>query len=50
LAFCLLSIAAWFTPERLKDFSNVDGVVALSHDIGYGMEMSGEILKGAVST
>jgi altronate hydrolase len=38
-------IAAWFTPERLKDFPNVDGVVAFSHDIGCGMEMSGEPME-----
>ncbi len=35
-------IAEWFTPERLKDYPNVDGVVALSHSIGCGMEMTGE--------
>ena len=35
-------IAAWFTPERLADYPNVDGVVAFSHSIGCGMEMSGE--------
>jgi altronate hydrolase len=35
-------IAEWFTPERLADFPNVDGVVAFSHSIGCGMEMSGE--------
>ncbi len=34
-------IADWFTPEQLKEFPNVDGVVAFSHDIGCGMEMSG---------
>ena len=38
-------IADWFTPERLKDFPNVDGVVAFSHDIGCGMEMSGEPMQ-----
>ncbi len=38
-------IASWFTPERLKDFPNVDGVVAFSHDIGCGMEMSGEPME-----
>ena len=38
-------IADWFTPERLKDFPNVDGVVAFSHDIGCGMEMSGEPME-----
>lgn len=38
-------IADWFTPERLKDYPNVDGVVAFSHDIGCGMEMSGEPME-----
>jgi altronate hydrolase len=35
-------IAEWFTPERLADYPNVDGVVAFSHSIGCGMEMTGE--------
>ncbi len=35
-------IAAWFTPERLAEFPNVDGVVAFSHGLGCGMEMTGE--------
>lgn len=35
-------IAEWFTPERMKAFPNVDGVVAFSHSLGCGMEMSGE--------
>jgi altronate hydrolase len=35
-------IAEWFTPERLADYPNVDGVVAFSHSLGCGMEMSGE--------
>jgi altronate hydrolase len=38
-------IAEWFTPERLKDFPNIDGVVAFSHGIGCGMEMSGEPMQ-----
>ena len=38
-------IAEWFTPERLKEFPNVDGVVAFSHSIGCGMEMSGEPMQ-----
>ncbi len=38
-------IAEWFTPERLADFPNVDGVVAFSHSIGCGMEMSGEPME-----
>src|SRR5689334_1333243 len=33
-------IAEWFTPERLADYPNVDGVVAFTHGIGCGMEMS----------
>ena len=35
-------IAAWFTPERLADYPNVDGVVAFAHGSGCGMEMTGE--------
>ena len=35
-------IAAWFTPERLAAYSNIDGVVAFTHGSGCGMEMSGE--------
>ena len=35
-------VAEWFTPERLKDFPQIDGVVGLSHGLGCGMEMSGE--------
>lgn len=35
-------IAAHFTPERLAAWPNVDGVVAFTHGIGCGMEMSGE--------
>ena len=35
-------IADWFTPERLAGYPNVDGVVAFSHGLGCGMEMSGE--------
>jgi altronate hydrolase len=38
-------IAEWFTPERLADYPNVDGVVAFSHSIGCGMEMSGEPMQ-----
>ena len=38
-------IAQWFTPERLRDYPNVDGVVAFSHGIGCGMEMSGEPMQ-----
>jgi altronate hydrolase len=35
-------IAAWFTPERLADYPNVDGVVAFAHGTGCGMELTGE--------
>jgi altronate hydrolase len=38
-------IAEWFTPERLADYPNIDGVVAFSHSIGCGMEMSGEPMQ-----
>ena len=38
-------IAQWFTPERLAEFPNVDGVVAFSHSIGCGMEMTGEPMQ-----
>ncbi len=36
------AIADWFTPERLAEFPNVDGVAAFSHPLGCGMEMTGE--------
>lgn len=35
-------IAEAFTEERLAPYPNIDGVVALSHGLGCGMEMSGE--------
>ena len=35
-------VAEWFTPERLAEFPNVDGVVAFAHGTGCGMEMTGE--------
>ncbi len=38
-------IAEWFTPERLADYPNVDGVVAFSHGLGCGMEMTGEPMQ-----
>lgn len=38
-------IAEYFTPERLAEFPNVDGVVAFSHSIGCGMEMTGEPMQ-----
>jgi altronate hydrolase len=34
--------AARFTPERLRDFRNVDGVLSFSHGSGCGMEFGGE--------
>ena len=38
-------IAEWFTPERLAEYPHVDGVVAFSHSIGCGMEMTGEPMQ-----
>ncbi|HET9577592.1 MAG TPA: altronate dehydratase family protein [Usitatibacter sp.] len=35
-------IADHFTAERLAAYANVDGVVALTHELGCGMEMTGE--------
>jgi altronate hydrolase len=35
--------AARFTPERLREYPNVDGVVAFSHGHGCGMEFGGEL-------
>lgn len=35
-------IADWFTEARLADWPGVDGVVAFTHEIGCGMEMTGE--------
>jgi altronate hydrolase len=35
-------IAEWFTPERLAAYPNIDGVAAFSHQMGCGMEMTGE--------
>ncbi|CAN7514179.1 UxaA family hydrolase [Pseudomonas brassicacearum] len=35
-------IANAFSPERLKDFPNVDGVVAITHGSGCGMGAKGE--------
>ena len=35
-------IADWFTPERLAEYPNIDGVVAFIHQMGCGMEMTGE--------
>jgi altronate hydrolase len=38
-------VAEAFTAERLADYPNIDGVVALSHGLGCGMEMSGEPME-----
>ena len=35
-------MADWFTPERLAEFPNIDGVAAFTHSTGCGMELSGE--------
>jgi altronate hydrolase len=35
-------VAAYFTPERLADYPNIDGVVAFSHMSGCGMARSGQ--------
>jgi len=35
-------VADYLTADRLMDYPNVDGVVALSHTLGCGMEMTGE--------
>ncbi len=35
-------IAEYFTPERLADYPNIDGVCAFAHGTGCGMEMTGE--------
>jgi altronate hydrolase len=35
-------IAAYFTPERLADYPNVDGVVAFAHGTGCGMAGDGD--------
>jgi len=37
-------IADWFTPEKLVDYPNVDGVVAFSHPLGCGCEMTGDAM------
>ena len=38
-------ISEYFTPERLAPYPNIDGVVAFSHSIGCGMEMTGEPMQ-----
>ena len=35
-------VAEYFTPERLAEYPNVDGVVAFAHGTGCGMELTGE--------
>jgi altronate hydrolase len=44
-ATVIRKIAEHFTPERLADYPNVDGVVAFAHGLGCGMEMSGEPMQ-----
>lgn len=39
------AVADWFTPDRLADFPNVDGVAAFTHSTGCGMELSGEPMQ-----
>jgi altronate hydrolase len=39
------AIADHFTPERLADYPNVDGVAAFAHALGCGMEMTGEPMQ-----
>lgn len=35
-------VSQWFTPERLVRYPNVDGVIPVIHELGCGMEKSGE--------
>jgi altronate hydrolase len=35
-------IAGYFTPDRLKDYPNVDGVIALTGSYGCGIDIGGE--------
>jgi len=37
-------IANWFTPDRLADYPMVDGVVPYVHEMGDGMERTGEAM------
>jgi altronate hydrolase len=39
------AVADHFTPDKLADFPNVDGVAAFTHGIGCGMELSGEPMQ-----
>lgn len=36
------NVADWFTLQRLEAWPNVDGVIPFIHEIGCGMEMTGE--------
>ncbi|MDG2384609.1 MAG: altronate dehydratase family protein [Pirellulaceae bacterium] len=36
------AVAAHFTPERLRDYPNVDGVVAFTHHSGCAMQFAGQ--------
>jgi arabinonate dehydratase len=35
-------VAEYFTPERLAEYPNIDGVVPFTHGLGCAMEMTGE--------
>jgi altronate hydrolase len=39
------AVADHFTPDKLADYPNVDGVAAFTHGIGCGMELSGEPMQ-----
>ncbi|NKE46396.1 altronate dehydratase [Roseomonas frigidaquae] len=39
------AVADWFTPERMAEWPNVDGVAAFTHSTGCGMELSGEPMQ-----
>lgn len=41
-AHTIREITAYFTPERLAAYPNVDGVIALTHGSGCGMRLGGE--------
>lgn len=41
-AHTIREIAAYFTPERLAAYPNVDGVIALTHGSGCGLRLGGE--------
>ncbi|MBU8539021.1 UxaA family hydrolase [Falsiroseomonas tokyonensis] len=39
------AVADWFTPDRMAEWPNVDGVAAFTHSTGCGMELSGEPMQ-----